>query len=172
MANIEVTTGAAQPDAKNPSDRLGQALLVLGAAGALGMDRGDYESLKAELRGLATRDPVDSLLATVLGGGMLFYLLEHGKNPRCNTYWDAVLYVATSLSVGYDDVFPKTDAGNAVAALVQTFGPALAAGAFQNPAAQVEESARAASARDGELLAVNRAILARLDEISASLKGR
>ena len=106
----------------------------------------------------------------MLGGGLLFYKLEHGKNPRCNTYWDAVLYVATSLSVGYDDCFPKTEGGNALASLIHSFGPALAAGALAQPAAAKQAEAKREDAKAAELLAVNKAILARLEDIATSLK--
>ncbi len=172
MANVEVTRGAEEATAPKPMDKKATGLLLaLGLAMATqGGEGGELTALKDKLRGLATKDPVDALLATVLGGGLLFYKLEHGKNPRCNTYWDAVLYVATSLSVGYDDVFPKTEAGNALASLVQTFGPALAANALAPTQAATAAAARATASRDAELLAVNKAILARLEDIAGALK--
>ena len=175
MANIEVSK-ASEAAGGDPSQQamnrqstgllvaLGLALVSQAGGG------GELDSLKDKLRGVAKGDPIDALLATVLGGGLLFYKLEHGKNPRCNTYWDAVLYVATSLSVGYDDVFPKTEAGNALASLVHSFGPALAANALNPPQAALDEKTKADAAKDAELLAVNKAILARLDDIATALK--
>ncbi len=173
MANIEVIEAkvtSAPASVTGGSDR--QAALALGLVAMVlqGGDDGEFARLKGQLRELATRDPIDSLLLTVLGGGLLFYTLEKDSNPRCATYWDAVLYAATSLSVGYDDVFPKTSGGNAVAALMQTFGPALAAAAFAPPSAVTTGVAEGAARSDAELLAVNKAILERLDEIAASLK--
>ena len=165
MGNIEPTQQSPIDHPSTPGDRL--ALLGVGTLATLiasGHGRADYEATKTKLRELVAKDPIDSLLATVLGGGLLFYALERDKNPRCNTYWDAVLYVATSLSVGYDDVFPKTQSGNALAALIQTFGPALASNAFTPPA-----SAPAPVQTGDELLAVNKAILARLDQIATLL---
>jgi voltage-gated potassium channel len=165
MANIEPTRDSPIDHPSTPGDRL--ALLGVGTLATLiaaGHGRADYEAAKAKLRELVGKDPIDSLLATVLGGGLLFYALERDKNPRCNTYWDAVLYVATSLSVGYDDVFPKTQSGNALAALIQTFGPALASNALRPPASAPDEGS--------ELLAVNKAILARLEEISKQLAAK
>ena len=168
MGNIEPTFDSPVDHPSTPGDRL--ALLGVGTIAALvasGHGRSEYDAIKDKLRKLVTDDPIDSLLATVLGGGLLFYELERGKNPRCNTYWDAVLYVATSLSVGFDDIFPKTQAGNALAALIQTFGPAMANNALAKPAA-----APAPAPANDELLDVNKAILARLDEIAKLLAQR
>ncbi len=164
MANIEPALQSAADPAQN--DRLGRLLLgAIGAAIATGIGGSDYGQLKERFRRAATKDPLDTLLATVLGGGALFHLLERGKNPRCNTYWDAVLYVATSLSVGYDDVFPKTAAGNALAALVQSVGPALAANALSPPAAD-------AAATADHNAAVQRQILTQLEEIATLLRAQ
>lgn len=175
MANIEVSKAseaASSAERHEPMDKKAIGLLVaLGIAAATQSgEGGELAALKDKLRGAAKDDPIDALLATVLGGGLLFYNLEHGKNPRVNTYWDAVLYVATSLSVGYDDCFPKTQAGNALASLVHTFGPSLAANALSPTRASQEAAAKAAAAKDAELLAVNKAILARLDDIATALK--
>jgi len=167
MANVleqrEVLT-LPHDDHRTPN---GAALALL--AGAIGIvvqdDLPSFASLKDRLRELLGHDPMDSLLVTVLGGGLLFYLVEREHNPRCATYWDAVLYVATSLSVGYDDVFPKTRLGNMLASAVQTLGPAMAANALTPPATATRDTSE-------ELLATNRAILARLDEIAAALRSR
>lgn len=170
MGNIEPTLESPVDHPNTPGDRL--ALLGVGTLATLiaaGHGRSEYDAVKHKIRELVAKDPIDSLLATVLGGGLLFYALERDKNPRCNTYWDAVLYVATSLSVGFDDVFPKTQSGNAIAALVQTFGPAMANNAFGKPAAA---PAPAPAPANDELLDVNKAILARLDEIAKLLAQR
>jgi hypothetical protein len=37
------------------------------------------------------------------------------------------------LSVGYADIFPKTEAGKAIASTLMTYGPALAARVFDVP---------------------------------------
>jgi hypothetical protein len=128
------------------------------ALGLLASEGTEYAQLKNDLRRWATEDPIDALVATVLGGGLAFYLAERGKNPSCATPWDGILYIATSLSVGYDNLFPTTPTGHAIASLVQTFGPALSGMALDPPAAEVRAEAAAAAE-------VNRAILARLDDI-------
>jgi len=46
------------------------------------------------------------------------------------TYWDALHYVSTSLSVGYANIFPVTPAGKAIGAVVQMLGPALSSRAL------------------------------------------
>jgi len=135
------------------------------ALGLLSAEGNEYASLKEDLRRWAKDDPIDALVATVLGGGIAFYLAERDGNPNCTTPWDGILYIATCLSVGYDNVFPTTPTGHALAALVQTFGPALSGMAFDPPAAEARAEADATRAEAAEAAAVNRAILARLDDI-------
>jgi len=137
-------------------DRLQQ--LVPLALGAFAVDGGDYATLKRDVREWARKDPIDALVATVIGGGLAFYAAEQHANPNCRTPWDGILYVATCLSVGYDNCFPTTATGHAIASVVQTFGPQLANIAFDAPAAEIDAAA-------AEQAAVQRAILARLDDI-------
>src|SRR4051812_3138143 len=92
------------------------SLLPLGLA-FLAADGTDYADLKDTIRSWAKDDPMDALLLTAFGGGMAFYLAEHGKTPAIDTPWDAILYVATSFSVGYDNTFPTTPAGHAIATM-------------------------------------------------------
>jgi len=131
----------------------------------LAMDGDEYASLKQGLRTWAKDDPIDALLATVVGGGVAFYLAEHEGNPNCPTVWDGILYMATCLSVGYDNNFPTTPVGHAVAALVQTFGPALSGMAFDDTAATKQAAELAATQAASEAAHVDRQILARLDDI-------
>ena len=133
------------------------APLIPVALGLLG-EGDDLAKLKTGLRVWAKKDPIDALLATVLGGGIAFYLAERGTNPGCRNPWDGILYMATALSVGYDNLFPTTTAGHALATFVQTFGPSLAANALEEPAA---DEARAVATQN----AVQLAILERLDRI-------
>jgi len=128
------------------------------ALGLLAAEGNEYASLKQDLRRWAKDDPIDALVATVLGGGLAFYLAERDGNPNCTTPWDGILYIATCLSVGYDNLFPVTPTGHALASLVQTFGPALSGMAFDAPAAETRAAA-------DEAATVNRAILARLEDI-------
>ncbi|XXY51760.1 ion channel [Sorangium sp. So ce269] len=132
------------------------ALLAVGLA-AGGAGELSYEQLKQRFRGAMTRDPVDSLAAMVLGCSYLFYLAEHEENPRCARFVDAVLFISTCLSVGYADVFARTDAGKAIASFVMTFGPTLAASALSGPAPQETQDQ-------------NRAVLERLDGILEALR--
>jgi hypothetical protein len=73
---------------------------------------------------------LETLTAFVQEAATLFYLAEHSQNPAIETYWDAVHYIATSLSVGYANVFPVTQAGKAIASAVMMVGPALSARAL------------------------------------------
>ena len=59
-----------------------------------------YGTLKRGFREALRRDPLDSLAAVVLGGSYLFYLAEKGQNPKVESFWDALDFITTSLSVG------------------------------------------------------------------------
>lgn len=96
----------------------------------------DFADLKTALRDGVARDPLDALVVTVLGGSFLFYVAEKDVNPKVKTYWDALVYVSTCLSVGYADIFAKTPAGQAIATAIMTVGPAMAAKALDPPAGQ------------------------------------
>jgi len=137
-----------------------KSLLPLGLA-FLAADTQDYADLKRTLRTWAKDDPIDALLLTAFGGGIAFYLAERGKNPNIQTPWDAVLYVATCFSVGYDNTFPVTEAGHALATMVQTFGPAMAGQALNPPASEPDEA-----------LEINKQILGKLDDIVRLLEAR
>jgi len=140
----------------------GLAALVLAGAQGNGVD-GSYASLKTALREGVARDPLDALVVTVLGGSFLFYVAEQGENPKVNTYWDALVYISTCLSVGYADIFARTPAGQAIATAIMTVGPAMAAKALDPPAA-------ASASDDDASLAVQKAIVEKLDEILKELK--
>lgn len=75
--------------------------------------------------------PVEELSALVTWGAALFYWAEEGNNDGVRTYWDALHYIATSLSVGYANIFPVTPLGKTVGAVVQMIGPALSARALE-----------------------------------------
>lgn len=139
------------------------SLLPIGLA-FLAADGTDYADLKRAIRTWAKDDPIDALLLTAFGGGIAFYLAERGKNPNINSPWDAILYVATCFSVGYDNTFPVTDAGHALATLVQTFGPAMAGQALNPPASE--------PGPEDEALEINKQILSKLDDIVQLLQQR
>ena len=162
-------------------------LAALGAlvqvAGHVASTRGgdlSYAAAKRAFRDLVMRDPMDSLFVTVLGGATLFYWAEKGNNPKCESFWDALVFITTCLSVGYDDVFARTDSGKAIASFVMTFGPALSGAAFDAPTADSPASApsaplpardpEATAAASAESIALQKAILSRLDAILEALR--
>ena len=150
-----------------PSDPDGAALSAIGqmARGLFAQKGGDlaWGTLKRGFREGMTRDPLDSLAAIVLGGSYLFYVAEKGKNPKVHSFWDALTFITTCLSVGYDDVFATTDAGKAITSFVMTFGPGISGAVFDPPAAEK-------AAEDAAALDVQKAILARLEAILEALK--
>jgi hypothetical protein len=102
-------------------------------------------------------NPFESLCLLVGAGAAVFYWAEAGTNDKVNDYWDALHYVATSLSVGYANVFPVTPVGKIVGALVMMMGPALSSRALDT----ADAAADAAS---------QQALLAKLDEVIAELR--
>jgi len=72
----------------------------------------------------------EELTQFVCTAAALFYCAEEKENPAVRTYFDALHYVSTSLSVGYANIFPVTQAGKAIGAVVQMLGPALSAKAL------------------------------------------
>lgn len=126
---------------------------------------GEYGALKARLRDAAAKDPIDSILTTVLGGALLFYYAEVGHNPKVTSYFDALVYVSTCVSVGYADIFPKTKAGKAIASALMTFGPAIAAAALEPPPREKQ-----AEPADPRLIEVQRIMCEKLDAILGELR--
>jgi hypothetical protein len=89
---------------------------------------------------------------------VLFLLAEEGHNRSVTTIWDAYHDIATSLSVGYANIFPVTPMGRAIGAVVMTVGPAMSGRALE---------ATPAPTAEGES-----AIVAKLDEILQVLRSR
>src|SRR5579871_1462819 len=79
----------------------------------------------------STAQPIEELSTFVTITAMLFFWAEEGQNESVKTYFDALHYIATSLSVGYANIFPTTQLGKAIGAAVQMIGPALSARALE-----------------------------------------
>lgn len=143
----------------NGTSSIDFSALVPVAMGFLSGTLDDAAALKHKLRTWAKEDPMDAVLATILGGGLAFYLVEKDTHPELASPWDGILYMVTTLSMGsMTDLRPTTKAGQALTAFVQTFGTTLALSAFEPPASEK----RAAAAQEA---AVQLAILERLDRI-------
>ena len=145
----------------------GDDAAVLAVLASLATTAGEtsYDSWKRSLKAAVSSDPFDALVVTVVGGAFLFYLAERGKNPKVNSYVDALLFVSTCVSVGYADVFACTPAGKAIASAVMTFGPAMSGGIFDEPGSSNQPAAAPA-----ELLAIQRVIVDKLDAILGELR--
>jgi hypothetical protein len=137
------------------------ALAVAGALAGSGLTT--YRDLKAGLKEAMAKDPFDATVITVVAGAFLFYVAERGKNPKVQTYWDALVFISTCLSVGYSDIFARTPAGQAIATAVMTFGPAMSGAMFESPSAAPPEPSP-------EMLAVQHAIVDKLDAILSELR--
>lgn len=149
-------------DAPTKPDRKGELLLSLAVAA---LRDPLVEGLKNDVRNALTDDPIDSVLLTVLIGSHLFYECEKGINPKVVTFNDALVFVSTSISVGYSDIFAKSEKGKLIATALQTFGPALSAQALDKPHVS-------SNRMDEELLATQHKMLDKLDAILTELKAR
>ncbi len=154
---------ATRATAGGPDGGAALVALLLSMTGGGGPGEGGYGALKREIKEAVAKDPFDATVVTVFGGAFLFYVAEKGKNPKVESYWDALVFISTCLSVGYHDVFARTPGGKAIATAVMTIGPALSGAIFEGSAA---EKARA----EKEALEVQQAIAGTLGEILAELR--
>ncbi len=147
-----------------------KAMKVLGQVAAQALsgilgDDGAWSSAKGSARAAVARDPMDAALATITGGTLLFYLAERKVNPKVKTPADALVFITTCLSVGYSDIFARTEAGKAVAAAVMTAGPSITAQLFAAPR---QEGALGTDPALKEIADLQRQILSRLDALVAA----
>ena len=143
--------------------------ILAGLLSTVGPSETSLGGLKKSFRAAVAKDPLDATLVTVAVASALFYRFEKGKNPKVKTFGDALEFVTTNLSVGYCDIFAQTEEGKLVTSAIMTFGPAMAAGIFDPPKAEVEEKARIAA---DESKAAQAAVVARLDAILDELRRR
>jgi len=140
-------------------------LLAATARNGPGRALGD---LHQKLRDYQAREPANAIALTVLGAAAAFYVAERGKNPKVTSFYDALVYASTNLSVGYSDIFAKTSGGKAIGSLLMTYGPALAARALDTPSAAATTGPEANRLDEA---AVDR-VVARLDAILNELRAR
>ncbi len=107
--------------------RLQSAATLLALATTAAPDVFAWGRLKETLRGAVDADPMDAALGFIGVASLLFYVAEKGENPKVETLGDAFVFISTCMSVGYSDIFARTEAGKAVATVVMTYGPALSA---------------------------------------------
>lgn len=145
-----------------------RTLLALGLLLGVGSGKAPEQWLSGAhqyMRDKQAEDPMQAVLYTVLLGATAFYAVEREHNPKINSFYDALLYVSTNLSVGYSDTFAKTEAGKAIGSTLMAYGPALAARAFDPPH---EARERAGEARRSEVALEN--IAEKLELILAELQ--
>jgi voltage-gated potassium channel len=99
------------------------------------------QSAHGYFRQKQAEDPMNAVVFTVLLGAAAFYAAERHDNPKVTSFYDALVYVSTNLSVGYSDIFAKTEAGKAIGSTLMTYGPALAARVFDVPNEAQERAA-------------------------------
>jgi voltage-gated potassium channel len=149
-------------------------LAAIAAATSPDMGKGALDRFKGGVREGFARDPMGSVLAAVLGGAWMFYKAERGHNPKVKSYYDALVYVSTNLSVGYSDIFAKTARGKAIGTALMTYGPAMAAKIFDTPTAPdapvAPVAAPAPAAPAPATLIGSKEVLDRLDRILAVLE--
>ena len=123
-----------------------RTLLALGLLLGVGSGKRPEQWLSSAhqyVRDKQAADPMQAVVYTVLLGTAAFYAAERGHNPKIASFYDALIYVSTNLSVGYSDIFAKTEAGKAIGSALMAYGPALAARAFDPPHEARERAADA-----------------------------
>lgn len=156
------------PTAPQPIGAEALALSALGRVLASQDLGGAFDAAKRELRSVVSRDPLDALIVTCLGGAWLFYLAEKDENEKVRSFWDALVFVTTSLSVGYANMFAVTPAGKAIASALMTIGPTMAARALDAPAAERDEKEREAQETQRALIDRIDALVQRIDAQTAA----
>lgn len=114
--------------------------LLLGAAHGKSPEAWFSQFLR-NLRDVQAKEPASTTLKIVLYGAAAFYAAEHGKNPKITSYYDALVYVSTNLSVGYSDILARTAIGKTLGSLLMTYGPALATRSLDVPSSSTERPA-------------------------------
>ena len=145
-------------------------LAAIAAATSPDMGRGALDRFKGGVREGFAKDPMGSVLATVLGGAWMFYKAERGHNPKVKSYYDALVYVSTNLSVGYSDIYAKTPRGKAIGSALMTYGPAMAAKIFDTPTTPTEPPTAPPPVPARAAAASSQAVLDKLDRILAVLE--
>jgi hypothetical protein len=161
------------PAADPSGERAVMALLAGLAATAVSHGGGGastYEAWKRELRSAVTNDPFDVTMVTVFGGAFLFYVAEKDHNPKVRSYFDALVFISTCLSVGYADVFARTPAGKAIASAVMTIGPALSGAIFEEPKGGGATAGAESGPVPAEAVELQRVLVAKLDAILVELR--
>lgn len=133
-------------------------LAALAAATEPDLGRGALDRLKSGIREKYKDDPMGSTITMVVVASWLFYKAEHGQNEKVKSFYDALVYVSTNMSVGYSDIFAKTPGGKAVGTFLMTFGPAMTGGLMDEPNREEKEDEDA------------KAVVDRLDRILAVLE--
>lgn len=129
-----------------------RTLLTLGLLLGVGSGKPPEEWLRGAhgfVREKQAEDPMNAIVVTVLLGAAAFYAAEREVNPKVNSFYDALIYVSTNLSVGFSDIFAHTEAGKTIGSALMTYGPALAARVFDPPneaKGRVEEGERSEAA--------------------------
>ena len=152
-----------------------RALITLGLLAACTTRGGPGQAmgrLHEKMREYQAREPANAIALTTLAAAAAFYVAERGRNPKVASFYDALTYAATNLSVGYSDIFAKTPSGKAIGALLMMYGPALATRALDPPGAPAPLSGVPAPPPVGVSDAAVDRIVASLDAILAQLRAR
>lgn len=152
-----------------------RALITLGLLAACTTRGGPGKAmsqLHEKMRDYQAREPANAIVLSVLGAAAAFYVAERGRNPKVTSFYDALVYAATNLSVGYSDIFAKTPGGKAIGSLLMTYGPALATRALDPPGVPAPVAGTPAQSSNGVSDAAVDRIVASLDAILNELRAR
>jgi hypothetical protein len=131
-----------------------------------------FGAWKDRLLDSAVDHPLETQATLVLGSAWVFYLAEKDANDDVDTYSDALHYIATCLSVGYANIFPVTQLGRVIAAIVMMVGPPLTAWIVEGRMVRREGSSEPGAAPAEAARPDLGPVLGKLDEILQELKAQ
>jgi voltage-gated potassium channel len=133
-----------------------KTLLGLGLLLGVGSGKPPGEWLSSAhslLRKRQSQAPLESTATVVLASAVAFFVAERGKNAQVKTWADALSFVTSKFGAAPSSVTAVTETGKLLASALVTYGPALAARAFDRPEDNRKRDA------DGERLAEMTALL-------------
>lgn len=110
---------------------------------------------------------------TALGGGAAFAAVERGHNEAVTNTWDGVFWAVTTMTtVGYGDIYPKTDYGRVIAIVVMVIGIGFLSMLIGAAAERFvsRDVAEAEKKLESEVEATEADVLREIDEISERLR--
>ena len=84
--------------------------------------RRDYKYITGFFKQTHINIAIGMLLFTIFAGTIIFYILEHGINPRVHTIWDSMWFTITTMLTGNSEINPDTYYGKVISVIIIIIG--------------------------------------------------